>query len=265
MRLLQTFRSLMRAPRFSISVILTLGLGLAVTLLMWAVLWHAVLAPLPYRDVGALSVISAQRDGQTSGLSSAEAEQLPALLPPGYSMTSFYWNGTTYTGGERPEAVTTITVAANFFEVIGIQPMLGRALLASDGDSNNVVIAEFVWRKYFNSDPNIIGKAFKEDGGDSVIVGVAPKILAYPGREVSYFKAIDWAAMREQSAGYLNARYLDGVLRAPTGIDADSVFKTLTVAHTRLGEQLGAPVQDWTLSHDSFEQALRDRLAVLLP
>ena len=264
MRLLQTFRSLMRAPRFSMSVILTLGLGLAVTLLMWAVLWHAVLAPLPYRDVAALSVLSAQRDGQTSGLSSAEAEQLPALLPPGYSMTSFFWNGTTYTGAERPEAVTTITVAANFFEVIGIQPMLGRGFVASDGDSDNVVISEFVWRKYFNSDPNIIGKAYKEEGGDSVIVGVAPKTLAYPGREVSYFKAIDWAAMREQSAGYLNARYIDGVLRAPTGTDADSVLKALSVAHVQLGERLGAPVQEWKLSRDSFEQALRGDVRVPL-
>ncbi len=264
MRLMQTFRSLMRAPRFSISVMLTLGLGLAVTLLMWAVLWHAVLEPLPYRDAGALSVLSAERDGQNSGLSSAEAEQLPAQLPPGYSLTSFYWNGTTYTGGERPEAVTTVGVAANFFDVIGIRPLLGRGLLDSDGDSANVVIAEFVWRKYFNSDPNIIGKVFKEEGGDSVIVGVAPRSLAYPGREVSYFKAIDWAAQREQSAGYLNARYLEGVLRAPTGIDADVAFKALMATHAKLGEQLGAPVQDWKLAAQSFEQARRGDVAAPL-
>ena len=119
MRLMQIFRSLMRAPRFSISVMLTLGLGLAVTLLMWAVLWHAVLEPLPYRDAGALSVLSAERDGQTSGLSSAEAELLPGLLPPVYSLTSFYWNGTTYTGGERPEAMTTIAVFSPELEASG--------------------------------------------------------------------------------------------------------------------------------------------------
>ena len=264
MRLMQTFRSLMRAPRFSLSVMLTLGLGLAVTLLMWAVLWHAVLAPLPYRDAAALSVLSAVRDGQISGLSSAEAEQVPALLPPGYSLTSFFWNGTTYTGGERPEAVTTIAVAANFFEVVGIRPLLGRGLIDSDGTSKNVVIAEFVWRKYFNSDPNIIGKDFKEEGGNSVIVGVAPKSLAYPGREVSYFKAIDWAAMRERSAGYLNARFLEGVLRTPTGIDADSAQKALNAAHAKLAEQLGAPVRDWALATDSFEQALRGDVRVPL-
>ena len=264
MRLTQILRSLMHAPRFSLSVMLTLGLGLAVTLLMWAVLWQAVLVPLPYRDAGALIVLSAQRDGQTSGLSGAEAEQVPALLPPGYSMTSFYWNGTTYTGGERPEALTTLGVAANFFEVIGIRPLLGRGLRASDGDSANVVIAEFVWRKYFNSDPNIIGKAFKEEGGDAVIVGVAPKTLAYPGRDVSYFKAIDWAAQREQSVDYLNARYLEGVLRAPTGIDADLADKALNDAHTKLAEQLGAPVRDWKLVPESFEQARRGDVAVPL-
>ena len=264
MRLMQIFRSLIRAPRFSLSVMLTLGLGLAVTLLMWAVLWHAVLEPLPYRDAGALSVLSAERDGQTSVLSSAEAEQIPELLPPGYSMTSFFWNGTTYTGGERPEALTTIQVASNFFEVIGVRPLLGRSLLPSDGDSANVVIAEFVWRKYFNSDPNIIGKVFKEEGGDAVIVGVAPKTLAYPGRDVSYFKAIDWAAMREHSASYLNARYLDGVLRAPTGIDSDLAYKALTAAHTKLAEQLGAPVRGWKLVPESFEKARRGDVAVPL-
>ena len=264
MRLLQTFRSLIRAPRFSLSVMLTLGLGLAVTLLMWAVLWQAVLAPLPYRDAGALFVLSAERDGQKSGLSSAEVERVPTLLPPGYSMTSFFWNGTTYTGGERPEALTTVTVASNFFEVIGIRPLLGRGLLASDGDSKNVVIAEFVWRKYFNSDPNIVGKVFKEEGGDAVIVGVAPKSLAYPGREVSYFKAIDWAAMRENGAGYLNARFLDGLLRTPTGVDADAALKTLNAAHAKLGEQLGAPVRDWKFDSDSFEHARRGDVQVPL-
>ena len=257
MRLMQTFRSLIRAPRFSLSVMLTLGLGLAVTLLMWAVLWHAVLEPLPYRDAGALSVLSATRDGQTSGLSSAEAEQIPALLPPGYSMTSFFWNGTTYTGGERPAALTTLGVAANFFEVVGVRPLLGRGLIASDSTSKNVVIGEAVWRKYFNSDPNIIGKVFQEEGGDSVIVGVAPKTLAYPERDICYFKAIDWAAMRENSAGYLNARFMEGVLRAPTGVEADLAHKALTAAHSKLGEQLGAPLRDWTLASDSFEQALR--------
>ena len=264
MRVMQILHSLVRAPRFSISVMLTLGLGLAVTMLMWAVLWHAVLEPLPYRDAGALSVLSALRDGQTSGLSSAEAEQVPARLPTGYSMTSFFWNGTTYTGGERPEALTTIQVAANFFDVIGIRPLLGRGLLASDGDSANIVIAEFVWRKYFNSDPNIIGKAFKQEGGDAVIVGVAPKTLAYPGREVSYFKAINWAAMRERGAGYLNARYLEGVLRAPADADKDVVYRALTAAHASLGTQLGAPVRDWKLVPKSFEQARRGDVAVPL-
>ena len=257
MKLIQTVRSLLRAPRFSISVVVTLGLGLAVTLLMWAVLWHAVLQPLIYPDARALFVVQAEQGGQVSLLSGVEAEQLQTLLPPGYSMTSFFWNGTTYTGGQRPEAVTTLTVASNFFDVLGIRPILGRSLIDSDGDSDNVVIGESTWRKYFDSDPNIIGKAFKEEGGDSVIVGVAPRDLAHPARDLTYFKAISWPAMRENSGSYLNARFLDGILRAPNASTPDAVLTALTSAHNRLGEQLGTPAQNWKLAIESFEQAIR--------
>ncbi len=257
MKLIQTLRSLIRAPRFSISVIVTLGLGLAVTLIMWAVLWNAVLQPLVYPNAGELYVVHAEQNEQISALTSAEAEQLPMLLPQGYSMTSYFWNGTTYTGGERNESLTTLTVAPNYFDVLGIRPLLGRGLIASDGDSKNVVIGESTWRKYFNSDPNIIGKAFQEEGGNSVIVGVAPKQLAHPARDLTYFKAISWASAREHAPSYLNARYMNVILRAPSAGNPETVMGALAAAHARLGEQLGTPAQGWKLGVDSFEQAIR--------
>jgi predicted permease len=261
MRLVSIARSLLRAPRFSLSVMLTLGSGLTVSLLMWAVLWQTVLAPLPYPNAENLLTLSGEKDAQKDGISSAIAHELPAHLPPGYSMTSFFWNGTTFLGGERPEVMTTLTVDANYFEVLGIRPFLGRGLLPSDADSHNIVIGESTWRTRFNSDPNIIGKVFREEGGEAIIVGVVAKTQAYPAPDLAYFKAIDWASMAENQGVYLNARFLAGIVRATAGdIATARVDAVLSQANQALGTTLGAPVADWRLNARSFEVAIRGDL-----
>ena len=213
MRLTQILRSFVKAPRFALSVVLTLGLGLTAALLMWSVLWQAVLQPLPFGAPGELFVLSAQRDGQSSALSSAEAEQLGGFLPEGSTLASFFWNGTTYLGGERPQVLTTLTVSANFLQVLNVKPILGRDLRADDAESNNILISESTWRRYFSADPNVIGKQFMEEGGHSTIVGVVPSSLSFPARDLGYYKAIDWQAMRENQQNYREGRFLNGVLR----------------------------------------------------
>jgi len=240
---------------------LTLASGLTVSLLMWAVLWQAVLAPLPYRDSQHLYTISSEKDAQKDGISPVVAQQLPAQLPPGYGMTSFFWNGTTFLGGERPQVMTTLTVDANYFDVLGIAPFLGRGLLSSDADSKNIVLGEAVWRKYFNADPNIIGKAFSEEGGDSIIVGVVSKLQAYPAPDLAYFKAIDWAALQENPGVYLNARFLNSVLRTPnTRTGKANIQDTLNQANLRLVQSLGQGAAQWRLIPESFEAQIRGDL-----
>lgn len=261
MRLRQVIRSFRQAPRFAVSVCVTLALGLTAALLMWSVLWQAVLQPLPYGAPGELFVLGAQRDGQSSALSSAEAEQLGRFLPEGSVLASFFWNGTTYLGGERPEVLTTLTVSDNFFRVLNVKPILGRDLRAEDADSNNIVLSEATWRRYFSADPNVIGKHFKEDGGDSTIVGVVPASLSFPARDLGYYKAIDWQAMRENQQSYLYGRFLNGVLRLPVAMTAAPNWnERLNQAHGALLKELGALADasaHWQLLAVDFEQSIR--------
>lgn len=261
MQLSQILRSFFHAPRFALSVCVTLGLGLTAALLMWSVLWQAVLQPLPFGAPGELFVLSAQRDGQSSALSSAEAEQLGRFLPEGSALASYFWNGTTYLGGERPQVLTTLTVSANFFQLLNVKPILGRDLVAGDADSNNIVISESTWRRFFSADPNVIGKSFKEEGGDSTIVGVVPSSLSYPARDLGYYKAIDWQAMRENQQSYLNGRFLNGILRMPAALVATPNWsERLNSAQAQLLKELGEAANDsanWRLSPVDFEQSIR--------
>jgi putative ABC transport system permease protein len=258
MRLVLIVRGLLRAPRFSLSVLATLGSGLTVSLLMWAVLWQAVLAPLPYPDAQNLVTLGTEKDAQKDSIPSVLAHELPNHLPPGYAMTSFFWNGTTFLGGERPQVMTTLAVDANYFEVLGIRPFIGRGLLPSDADTDNIVLGESTWRTHFNADPNILGKPFREEGGNTIIVGVVAKTQAYPAPDLAYFKAIDWSAMAANQEMYLNARFLAGVVRAPArDVLADRVSAALAGANAALGKTHGAPVADWRIEATSFESAIR--------
>ena len=259
MRIHQVFRSFRQAPRFAVSVCITLALGLTTALLMWSVLWQAVLQPLPYGRPSELFVLGAQRDGQSSALSAAEAEQLGRYLPQGSTLASFFWNGTTYIGGERPEVLTTLTVSDNFFRVLNVKPILGRDLRPEDADSNNIVISESTWRRYFGADPGVIGAHFKEDGGDSTIVGVVPASLSFPARDLGYYKAIDWQAMRENQQSYLEGRFLNGVLRVPAAMTAvPNWMARIDDAHAQLRKAVGIDASaHWRLLAVDFEQSLR--------
>jgi putative ABC transport system permease protein len=260
MRIRQILFGLLQAPRFSIGVIATLGLGLTVSVLMAALLWQAVLKPLPFRASHELVVIEASRDAQDAMLSAAEVGELPALLPAGYSMAGFTWDGTTFVGGERPESVTTLAVSSNFFEVLGSKALLGRTLQPGDGERHNVVLTESSWRKHFNADPNVVGKVFKEDDVDSVIIGVAPKSLEYMASGLAYFHEVDFRALRERAAPYVWARYFVAVLRAPTGASTQA-NAALAQAHTALAQKYGAPVRDWQLASSALELSIRGNLS----
>src|SRR5580704_3590980 len=83
----------------------------------------------------------------------------------------------TLTGDDRPELVPAARVSANLFEVLGIQPRLGRGFLEQEdhrGQHRVVILADSIWRRRFNADPSLIGRSIQLNGESNVVVGVLP-------------------------------------------------------------------------------------------
>jgi predicted permease len=181
------FRTLLRAPAFTIVAVLSLALGAGAATALFSLVNTITLKPLSYREPGQLVFIR---------------EVVPPLahiyptMPVNIqhfrfwreqsrsfdSLGAVYWGNETLMGGAEPEVVGSVAVTANLFEVLGVQAQLGRTFLSSEEKPGNlsVVITDGLWRRRFGASPRIVGQTVVLRGASYVIAGVLPASFHFP-------------------------------------------------------------------------------------
>lgn len=178
-----TVRSLRRDAGLTIFIILIAGFGIGASSTVFSVVHTLLLRPLPFAEPERLVWIS-NRD--TSGLSGQttqvghvldlrdRARSLSALA--GYF--AFYGVGDNLLSGSgEPERLSGVPVTQNFFDVLGVRPLLGRAFTSEEAAWNGpkaVMLAHGLWQRRFASDPAIVGKALTLNDESHTVVGVLP-------------------------------------------------------------------------------------------
>ena len=181
-------REIRRHPRASLVPILTLALGIGAATIVFTVVNGVLLRPLPYREPHRLvNIWNDIGDG-------ASGQSLPAISANDWryyqqNTTRFVDFGAAVGGGElgatgivggagvTPERITLGGASANFFPVLGVQPLLGRTFVAEEdvtGGPRTVVLSHRYWQRRFNSDSSIVGKTIEIDDTPRTIVGVLP-------------------------------------------------------------------------------------------
>src|SRR5436190_402444 len=172
-------RSLSQARGFAIAVVLTLGLGIGANTAIFSVVRGVLLKPLPHREGDRLVYLRHSINGpggENIVFSVPEildfrqrAKSLGGIAE--YSQMVFTLQG------EKTEAIRMNVglVTGNFFQVMGLSPVLGRLL--NDGDDGTkvppvMVLTHEYWMKRFGGDPTIVGKKVRVDGKPVTIVGV---------------------------------------------------------------------------------------------
>ena len=161
-----TARTLRRDAGFAIFAILIAGLGIGASATVFSVVNTLILRPLPFERPSELVWI-ANRD--TTGLS-GQTTQVGHMLDlrertqtlsaiAGYF--AFYGVGDNLLSGRgEPERLSGVPVSENFFDVLGVRPMLGRAFNAQESAWNGpkaVMLGHGIWERRFNRDPKIVG------------------------------------------------------------------------------------------------------------
>ena len=161
--LFSAFQRLLRAPGYTLGLLATLTLGLCLTITMFAILHGVAFAPLPYPEDDQIVVIQSQR--QQSG---AQGQITPRdalnTLPQvdGLQVFSYYtWGGADLRVDDRPRSLTLNAVSGGFFDVLGVQPMLGRPIQSEDLGQARAVLSYATWQAQFGADPDIIGKTIE--------------------------------------------------------------------------------------------------------
>lgn len=195
MRLLQSVssssRSLLRARGFAAIAILTLGLGIGLSTAVLTVADALLLRKLPVHDQDQLITLWAEkRDGTVDhwplGITQAREFTQDSRAVQRVAWVDFY--GATpipILDGNNVTRLRRALVSGNYFDVLGVRPLVGRTLRPSDdviGAAPVVVISHATWQRQFGADRSAIGKAItlQLDGTAYTIVGVMPPGLEYP-------------------------------------------------------------------------------------
>jgi predicted permease len=174
-------RTLRNSPGFTIIAVVTLGLGMAVNTTVFSVINGLLLRPLPVPHAEQIAVLSMQQTG-TPGLQRFSYPDYQDLRQQADGFSEIFGYRATLAGltvdGKGDHCVLS-RVTSNYFSALGIQPALGRLILATEGQTPGadpvLVLGYSFWQKRFAGDRGVIGKQVALNGHPVTVVGVTPK------------------------------------------------------------------------------------------
>lgn len=184
----QALRGLARRPGFAIVSIVTLALGLGANAAIFSVIDAALLRPLPFPDAGRLvtpweySADFQQRlDLDRLPSSPGNVEDFRARNTTLSGLAAMRADRANLTGGGNPERVGGVRVSVEFFDVLGVTPIVGRTFTPSDLDGGAVaVISEGLWRRRLGGTADIGARPLLVNGEPLTVVGVMPGWFRFP-------------------------------------------------------------------------------------
>jgi len=265
-------RMLRRSPSFSILAILCLTLGIGANAAVFS--WVEGILFRPYPAVSHQEQLLALT-GTARGESGPTGTSWPDLLDLQRNCTlidSFIVTkimGTTLSIGDRAEVTTGSIVSANYFDAIGVHPLLGRGFEPGEDSGRNAhpvtVISYQLWKGRFKGDPQIIGKTQRLNNVVHTIVGVAPE--GFYGTFVGWAMQF-WvpASMEEtfEAGGYKledrGARWIEAYVRLKPGVTRQQAQQEMTAVAKRLeadypATNRGRGIQLWPLWQTPFNNA----------
>ena len=179
-------RQLRLHPGFTAVAALTLALGIGATTAIYSMFDTVLWEPQSWVQPARLTVVLQDVPGGHFGnpLTPADMEDIRRGAPSLESLAA--WDHTTSnivdSGGE-PIRVESARVTTNFFDVVGVQPALGRSFQPGEdqpGRDREAILGDDLWRRHFNADPLIVGKSIRVNGRDTAVVGVMPPNFRFP-------------------------------------------------------------------------------------
>jgi predicted permease len=224
-------RMLTKSPGFTAVAVLSLALGIGANTAIFSVVYGLLLRPLPYPNSDRLvTMLQAypQKGLDSWGLCQANIaiyrdrnqvfEKFAAYSSAGYNLKA----------GNEPERLRAATVTADFFDVLGVQPALGRIFrLEEDAPGKNLVciLSYGLWQRRFGGDPRILGQALILNDTSIEVVGIMPEGFTYPRREIELWLPLGLNPQRVY--GYFNvgiARLKPGVTVSQAQAETTAIF-----------------------------------------
>lgn len=232
----QAVRALGRTPGFSTGAVLTFALGIGVNTAVFSVFNGVLLTPLPYPDPDRITMVWMDnrlehiREDITSYPNYRDWRDQSSSYAQLASYTSANF---TLTGADEPERLSGAEATANFFEVMGVQPVLGRLFTESQetpGSDAVVVISHGLWQRRFGGSPAVLGRSIVLNGRSHEIIGVMPGTLRVPADAELWKPLAPDPTLREARSSF----WLSAIGRLRPGVTVEQAQAEMTAIAGRL-------------------------------
>jgi putative ABC transport system permease protein len=260
---------------FTAVAILALGLGIGANTAIFSLVNGVLLRPLPFPNSDRIVYFEGKNpaagitDSNISYLDFTDWSQQTDL----FASTAAYWMGNADLSGDgaEPEAVPRAGVTTGFFSVLGVQPVLGRAILPEDdkpasfneGRGTVAIISHGLWKRRFGSDPAILGKRVVMKSRPVTVIGVMPPGFEYPEQtQIWVNSAVNLSEEPRENRAWM------AIARLKPNVDLKQAQTRVSAVNAQLDKQFhetnkGWDATLWTL-HERLVREVKPSLLALL-
>jgi putative ABC transport system permease protein len=235
-----SIRSLARTPGFTLTVVLTLALGIGANSAVFSAIDAVLLQSLPFPDADRLVLVTQTEErSNASGTSPVRLEDWNELSSSFEAITGYSIEDSSETTGEYPERVRKAEVAPRFLDVWGTSPALGRGFTPDEyvpGGTRAVLISDRYWRNRFAADPAVLTRTLRLNGQPYAIVGVMPPGFLFPDRGVDIWNP-DWSLSTIDPPQQRYLVWYTGIARLKPGVTIEQARADLGLVQARLAEE----------------------------
>jgi putative ABC transport system permease protein len=228
-------RQLRKHPGFAVTAILTLALGIGATTAVFSVAYGVLIDPFPYKDVHTLATpkLCSSRWPQCrwSNYSAESFNQIARSTTIFSGITASTISNVVLTGSGEPQRVRGNFITPNTFDVLGVQPILGRASIEDDvrpGHGEVALLSYRYWQAHYGGDPSVLGRVLSFNGHPRTIIGVMPPRFLWRGGDVYLpIQMTNEESIQGQHNFALVGRLKSGVTEAQAASELQPVFRNI--------------------------------------
>lgn len=269
-------RMLVKNSGFTVVAVLTLALGIGVNTTIFSLVSSMLLRKPPVENPDRLMMLLSKNPGAASPAD--EASRMPVSVPDflDWRAQATFFSGMaamstddfTLTGGSEPERAAGAQVSANYFRVMGVAPILGRAFVTGEDQAEHshvVVLREDLWRRRFGADPQVLGRVVKVNGQGYAVVGVIPasfQMWAFPSKiwiPLVFTSDQRVPAARKNRSLSVFGRLKPGVTESQARAELATIARRIAASHPESDKGWGSnlmPIEQYLVEESNSKPAL---------
>jgi putative ABC transport system permease protein len=242
--------------------VVCLGIGIGLNTMMFSVTDGVLIQPLPYKDpdrIVALNTTNKQQGIRRGNFSLLDVQDWRERTRSFSAIAALQYRNFTVSDGGDADRYLGAAISHELFSLLGMPPQLGRDFRADDdrhGAEPVVLLSDDLWRRRYNADPSIVGRAIQVNSRPHTVIGVMPPKFKFPENQYLWLPLEEfvYAPSPRGNRGLATfARLKDGVSLDQARTDADAVAAGLAEAFPDTNKGWGASLRtmrDWAIPSD---------------